>query len=61
MILRRVGYTLLSIFKHVTQRSDQRHREPWRRLLTRIRDALLQATAATFDGLRKRAAEPALL
>jgi hypothetical protein len=61
MILRRIGYTLLSIFKNVTQRSDHRRHEPWHVLLTRIRDALLLATPATFDGLRKRAAEPALL
>jgi hypothetical protein len=61
MILRRIAYTLLSIFKNVTQRSDQRRREPWHFLLTRIRDALLLATAATFDGLRRRAPEPTLL
>jgi len=61
MILRRIGYSLLSIFKHITQRSDHRRQEPWRILLIRIRDALLYATAATFDGLRCRPAEPLLL
>jgi hypothetical protein len=55
MILRRIGYTLLAIFKHVTQRSDHRRNEPWRVLLTRIRDALLMATPSILDGLRRRA------
>jgi hypothetical protein len=59
MILRRIAYTLLSVFENITQRSDRRRQEPWHRLLTRIRDALLQATTATFEGLRKRAADPA--
>jgi len=56
MLLRRIGYTLLSIFKHVTQRSDERRTEPWHRLLTRIRDTLLLATPETFRGLRRRPA-----
>jgi hypothetical protein len=60
MILRRIGYTLLSIFKLITQRSDHRRQETWRILLNRIRDALLHATAPTFHGLRCRAAEPLL-
>ncbi len=36
MILHRIGNTLLSIFKHITQRSDHRRQEPWRVLLTRM-------------------------
>lgn len=60
MILRRIGYTILAIFRNVTQRSDLRRNEPWHVLLTRIRDALLHATALSFDGLRKRAPEPSL-
>ncbi len=36
IILRRIGYTLLSIFKKVTQRSDHRRHEPWHILLTRM-------------------------
>ncbi len=60
MILRRIGYTLLSVFKNVTQRSEHRRQEPWHRLLTRIRDALPLATPAAFDGVRRRTAEPAL-
>jgi hypothetical protein len=58
MILRRIGYTLLAIFKHVTQRSDARRDEPWHVLLSRVRDAMLLATDAIVAGLRRRSAEP---
>jgi hypothetical protein len=57
MILRRIGYTLLAIFKHVTQRSDARRVEPWHVLLSRVRDAMLLATDAIVAGLRRRAGE----
>jgi hypothetical protein len=54
MILRRIGHTLLTIFKHVTQRSEQRHSEPWHVLLQRMRDGLLLATDEILKGLRRR-------
>jgi len=58
VILRRIGYTLLAIYKHVTQRSNARRDEPWHVLLSRLRDAMLLATNATIAGLRRRSAEP---
>jgi hypothetical protein len=58
MILRRIGYTLLAIFKHVTQRSDARRDEPWHVLVSRIRDAMLLASVPIVEGLRKRSASP---
>lgn len=54
MILRRIGYTLLTLFRSVTQRSDSRRTEPWKVLFERIRDALLLATDELIDGLRRR-------
>lgn len=60
MVLRRIGYSLLTIFRSVTQRSDHRRHEPWRVLLSRIRDALLLATPAALVGLRRRMPEPSL-
>jgi hypothetical protein len=54
MVLRRIGYSLLTIFRSVTQRSDHRRHEPWHVLLTRIRDALLLATATALVGVRRR-------
>jgi len=58
MILRRIGYSLLTIFRSVTQRSDHRRQEPWRVLLARIRDTLLLATDVALAGVRRRKAEP---
>ena len=60
MVLRRIGYSLLTIFRNVTQRSDHRRHEPWHVLLTRIRDALLLATPAALAGVRRRTPEPSL-
>jgi len=48
MILRRVDYSLLTIFRIVTQRSEYRRHKPWRLLFTRIRDALLLDTTSAF-------------
>jgi protein tyrosine/serine phosphatase len=53
MILRRIGYTRLTLFRSVTQRSDSRRAEPWRVLFERMRDALLLATDELLDGLRR--------
>ena len=36
LILRRIGYTLLTIFNNVAQRSDHRRQQPWQVLLTRM-------------------------
>jgi hypothetical protein len=60
MVLRRIGYSLLTIFRSVTQRSNHRRHEPWHVLLTRIRDALLLATPAALAGVRTRTPEPFL-
>jgi hypothetical protein len=54
MILRRIAYTLLTLFRSVTQRSDSRRAEPWKVLFERIRDALSLATDELIDGLRGR-------
>jgi hypothetical protein len=59
-ILRRIVLTLLSLFRSVTQRSDERRAVPWRQLLFDIRDALLTLSAVHLEGLRRRKA-PALL
>jgi hypothetical protein len=60
MILRRIGYTLLTVFRSITQRSDNRREEPWHYLLQRIRDAVLLATTSVLDGLRPRTPDTAL-
>jgi hypothetical protein len=53
-ILRRIAYTLLSIFRSVTQRSDERRSEAWKELFRRLYDAVLVATADSLAGIRRR-------
>jgi hypothetical protein len=54
-ILRRIAYTLLSLFRSVTQRSDLRRAVPWKDLLWAVHVALLTTTAEQLHGLRPRA------
>jgi hypothetical protein len=35
-ILRRIAYTLLTLFRSVTQRSDERRSAPWKRLMLEV-------------------------
>jgi hypothetical protein len=54
-LLRRIAYTLLALFRSVTQRSEERRSIPWKALLRDIYDALLTATVEQLEGLRPRA------
>jgi hypothetical protein len=54
MLLRRIAYTLLALFRSVTQRSDARRAVPWKTLLRDLRDALVSAEERHLDGLRIR-------
>ena len=54
MILRRIAYTLSTLFRSVTQRSDEQRAIPWDLLMRRISCALITATETTFAGLRIR-------
>jgi hypothetical protein len=56
-ILRRIAYTLLSLFRSGTQRSDARRAMPWKDLFWDIKVALLATTAAQLAGLRLRPAK----
>ena len=62
MLLRRAVYTILTLFKHVTLRSEDKHLMPWRKLMERIKDVLKWATADVVEGFRTRsfAIPPAL-
>jgi hypothetical protein len=57
-ILRRIAYTLLALFRGVTQRSDERRATPWKLLLRTIHTALLVTTDAQLARLRLRASSP---
>jgi hypothetical protein len=54
MLLRRIAYTLLALFRSVTQRSDARRAVPWKTLFRDLRDALVSAEEHHLDGLRIR-------
>jgi hypothetical protein len=52
-ILRRIAYTLLSLFRSVTQRSDERRSVPWKLLMTDVLFALTTSTHEQCSGLRR--------
>jgi len=54
-LLRRLAYTLVALFRSVTQRSDERRGTPWRDLMRWFRNALLCASDADIASLRPRA------
>jgi DDE_Tnp_1-associated len=53
-MLRRMAYTLLTLFRSVTQRSDERRATPWRDLLRWFYNAIISATDADLKALRPR-------
>lgn len=54
LVLRRIAYTLLALFRAVTLRSEEHRALRWKALLARVRDALVAATDASLAGLRAR-------
>jgi hypothetical protein len=56
LLLRRIAYTLLALYRAVTLRSDENRASPWKTLLTSIRDVLVAATEDQLAGLREVAA-----
>lgn len=62
MLLRRLVYTVMTLFKSVTLRSEGNREMTWRELMKQIRDTLEWAQGKVLDGLRARtfAKPPAL-
>lgn len=54
MLLRRIAYNLLALFRSVTQRSEENRQLPWKDLMRWVYNTLIAATAADLDGLRCR-------
>lgn len=52
-VLRRIAYTLLTLFRSVTQRSDLKRNMPWKELLRAIDIALLTITESDLAGMRR--------
>lgn len=53
-LLRRAAYTLMALYKYVTIRNEDESREPWRKHLEWVKDALKWASAEDLQGLRPR-------
>ena len=58
-ILRRVAYTIMTLFRSVTQRSDSKRHAPWRQLLLDVYVTLAAANADDLFGLRRHTLPPA--
>jgi len=54
LLLRRIAYNLLSLFRSVTQRSEEHRATPWRSLIAHLRHALVASTEADIERLRAR-------
>ena len=55
LLLRRLTYNLLSIYRSVTTRSERKRAQPWKELMRDLYDALIRATHQQLEGLRRRA------
>jgi hypothetical protein len=57
LLLRRIAYTVLALFRSVTLRSDENRGTPWLAMLRWVRDAVVALSAEHIENLRLR--EPA--
>jgi len=54
MLLRRMAYNLLTLYRNVTLRSEDKRVTPWRDLMRHFYNGLMQLTRAHLSGLRAR-------
>ena len=54
MLLRRIAYNMLALFRTVTQRSEERRQTQWRDIVRWLYQAVIAATDEDVDGLRAR-------
>jgi hypothetical protein len=59
MVLRRIAYTLLALWRGVTLRSDEQRNRPWRKVMRDVELAVIKATAEQLAGLRRHRLAPA--
>ena len=59
MLLRRIAYNMLTLFRTVTQRSEENRGTPWKDILRWVYNTLISARKTDLDSLRKRTATPA--
>ncbi len=58
MVLRRIAYTLLALWRGVTLRSDEQRTRPWRAVMREILLTSLTATAEQLGPLRRHRLGP---
>ncbi len=56
MLLRRLAYNMLALFRAVTQRSEEKRMTPWKDILRWVYNTLISAQETDLAGLRKRRA-----
>lgn len=56
MLLRRLAYNMLALFRSVTQRSEENRMTPWRDILRWVYNTLIGAQETDLAGLRERTA-----
>ena len=56
MLLRRIAYNLLALFRSVSLKSEAKRAMPWRQLLRWVYDTLIASTRLDVAGLRTRSA-----
>jgi len=54
LVLRRIAYSVLTLFRSVTQRSDEKRGIRWKQLMTWLFTMLVSATDEQLAGLRER-------
>ncbi len=60
MVLRRIAYTLLALWRGVTLRSDEQRTRPWKGVMSALALAVVTATEQQLRGLRQHRLTPAL-
>ncbi len=56
LILRRIAYTMLALFRGVTLRSEENRKKPWKMLMEWLRMSMYKATEKDIANLRQRKA-----
>ncbi len=59
MVLRRIAYTLLALWRYVTLRGESQRNRTWREVMRDIDRAVTKATAEQLAGLRRHRLAPA--
>lgn len=54
LLLRRIAYNQLALFRSVSQRSEERRQTPWKTVMRWVYNMLIAAQAADIEGLRER-------